>query len=77
MAKWTRPEDGLPECDCGDRVIGIVRYREIGQAKIHPHALVFVATEDGWSDVEDQGYSIGDCELWTLEKDLVRIVDVI
>jgi hypothetical protein len=39
--------------------------------------IVLVATEDGFRDVEDGGFDIHDCEMWTLESDLVKIADVV
>lgn len=77
MAKWTKTEEGLPECDCGERVIGIVRYRYLEGGPVLPHVVVLEATEYGWLDVEGSGFDIGDCELWTMERDLVGIADVI
>lgn len=77
MAKWMKPSEELPDCDCGDRVVGIVRYREHKRGKLLPHVVVLVAEENGWRDVEDAGYDIHDCELWTLERDLVQIADVV
>ena len=77
MAKWMKPSEEWPRCDCGDRVVGIVRYRETGDAKIRPHIVVLVAEESGWRDVEDGGHTLEDCELWTMECDLVQISDAI
>ena len=81
MAKWTKtteslPGDDLPLC-AGDRVIGIARWREWSAGPMQPHIVILEATEDGWKDMEGNGNSIHDCELWTLEKDLVQIADVI
>ena len=80
MAKWMKPSEELPKCDCGHRVVGIVRYSvpyNGGFGPIQPHVIVLVATEDGFRDVEDGGFDIHDCELWTLESDLVKIADVV
>lgn len=76
MANWTKTSDSLPKCELGDRVIGIVRYRENVLAPIAPHIVVLVALRSGWYDVEDNGHTIHDCELWTMERDLVGIADV-
>lgn len=77
MARWMKPTEEYPVCDCGDRVVGIVRYREHERGELRPHVVVLVATENGWRDTEDGGFSIEDCELWTLERDLVRIANVV
>lgn len=86
MARWMKPSEELPECDCGDRVIGIVRYCVphndgfndlASHGPVQPHIVILVATEDGWDDVEDSGFTIHDCELWTMESDLVQIADII
>lgn len=86
MAKWMKPSEELPECDCGDRVVGIVRYSVpfndgFGDLPMHgpvqPHVRILVATEDGWEDVEGGGFDIHDCELWTLESDLIKIGDAL
>ena len=85
MAKWMKPSDGLPECDCGDRVVGVVRYSVPyndgsgtlpAYSSIQPHVIVLIATENGFHDVEDGGFNIYDCELWMLESDLLKIADV-
>jgi hypothetical protein len=72
-----RPEEELPVVDAGDRVIGIVRYRDIGEPRVKPHIVILIATETGWKDAEHDGYTLHDCELWTLEKDLVSIADAV
>lgn len=77
MAKWMRPEEEQPVVYAGDRVIGIVRYRDNGEQRVKAHIVILIATETGWKDVEDNGHSLHDCELWTLEKDLVSIADVV
>lgn len=77
MAKWMQPTDQLPECECGDRVVGIVRYRDLEGGPVLAHVVVLQATEYGWLDVEGSGFDIGDCELWTMERDLVSIADVV
>lgn len=75
MAKWMVPTEALPTVYVGDRIIGIVRDRETPQAQLKPRIVILTATENGWS--EESGYTIHDCELWTLESDLVRIADLI
>ena len=75
MARWMKPKDELPVCYIGDRVVGIVRYRDLEGGPMLPHVVVLEATEYGWDDVQGSGFDIGDCELWTLESDLVRIAD--
>ena len=82
MIRWTDPHKSTPECDVGDRVVGIVRYAEHyhdgfnrlpSERKAEPHVVVFIATEDGWHDVEGNGFDIFDCELWAMEKDVVPV----
>jgi len=70
-----RPEEEHPVVDAGDRVIGIIRDREHAAASLKPRIIVLTATEDGWK--EQDGYTLNDCELWTLEKDLVGIADAV
>ena len=77
MARWMRPEEELPSVDAGDRVIGIVRYRDNGEPRVKPHIVILIATETGWTDVEDNGHTLHDCELWTLERELVMIADLV
>ena len=75
MAKWMRPDEEQPEVDAGDRVIGIVKDREHAAASLKPRIIILTATEDGWK--EQDGYTLHDCELWTLETDLVSIADAV
>jgi len=77
MAKWMRTDEEMPIVYAGDRVIGIVRYRDNGEPRVKPHIAILIATETGWKDVEDNGHTLHDCELWTLEKDLVSIADAV
>jgi len=77
MAKWMRTDEEMPLVYAGDRVIGIVRYRDNGEPSVKPHIVILIATEGGWRDVEDNGHTLHDCELWTLEKDLVSIADAV
>lgn len=81
MTNWKKTSEELPECDCGDRVVGIARYSVpyndgFGDLRAHrparPHVIVLVAMEDGFRDVEDRGLDICDCEWWALECDLLR-----
>lgn len=77
MPRWMRPEEEMPKCDAGDRVIGIVRCRDRRDGPIVLHVVVIEATEDGWDDLTDNGYTVEDCELWSMERDVVQIADVI
>lgn len=75
MAKWMKPEEEQPVVDAGDRVIGIVKDREHATASLKPRIIILTATEDGWK--EQDGYTLHDCKLWTLEKDLASIADAV
>ena len=75
--KWWRPCELQPEIDCGDRVLGIVREREFVEKPPRCRLVILEATEGGWRDIEDQGRSLFDCELWANEDDVVQIADVI
>ena len=86
MARWMKPTEEMPSCDCGDRVIGIVRYSVPyndgfgdlpSHGPIQPHVIILVAEEDGWRDVEDGGYTVDDCELWTMEQELVQVANAV
>ena len=77
MARWMKPEEQTPEVFVGDRIIGIVRDRKHATSKLLPRVVILEAIEGGWRDIEDSGYRLGDCELWTLESDLVHIADVV
>jgi hypothetical protein len=70
---WHKPADKLPECYTGDRIVGIVRYRENPRHPIRPHVIVLVATEDGWDDDAQTGYGPEDCELWAYERDVIAV----
>lgn len=75
MQNWKRPSESLPECVCGDRVVGIVRYSDPYNRDfiMRAHVIVFQATETGWTDTEGAGFVIEDCDFWILEKDLIEI----
>lgn len=77
MACRMRPSEELPTCEVGDRIIGIVRYREQENSPLLPHVIILLVLETGYYDLEDGGYDIHDCELWTMEKDLVKIANFI
>jgi len=77
MAKWMCPDEEMPNVFAGDRIIGIVKFRDNGEQRVKPHVAILIATEDGWKDVEDLGHIIHDCELWAYESDVVKIIDVL
>ena len=66
---WKRPSEE-PECEVGDRVIGIVRYRERSDRPLLPHVIIIEALEDCWWS--EGGWSLEDCDWWILEKDLIE-----
>lgn len=69
--QWADTED-LPQFEAGDRVIGLVNFRDDGERTANPHICILKAKELGWEDVEDLGHGISDCDLWITEKDLVK-----
>lgn len=77
MARWMKPEEELPECEVGERVVMIVRERASPRTKMTDSIVVLVAKEGGWGspDLVYDGYTPEDSILWTYEKDLVKIAD--
>ena len=73
MPKWTKPSEGLPEVEVGDRVIVIVHKRSRWTDPVTFAAVILEATETGWQDAEDTGYTPEDGVLWTTEKDLCGV----
>ena len=78
MPKWTKPSEGLPECECGDRVVVILREREHARAPLKPRLIILEATEHGWNSPDELyvGYSPEDGELWSMESDVCQIANV-
>lgn len=74
MTRWIKPTDELPECEAGDRIVGIVREAPGPHMKPRPTVILLEATEDGWDSRDDTyaGYSVHDCDLWAYERDLCK-----
>ena len=72
---WHKPSDKMPECEVGDCIVGIVRYRETPRDPLRLHIVVLVANEDGWDDDAQTGYGPEDCEVWTYERDVIATAD--
>ena len=80
MPKWTKPSEGLPECEAGDRVLLIVNERLDRRSVRKTRRLVILeATETGWMspDMVYHGYTPEDAEFWSLEKEVCRFVDAV
>ena len=79
MPKWTAPSEGMPDVYAGERVLVIVMERATDRDPIKPRLVTLEATEDGWRAVEDMyaGYTTFDGVLWTTEKNLCQIAEII
>ena len=79
MPKWTKPEEGIPDVEAGDRVLVIIVERDPVRDRYLPRLAILEATETGWtcSDETYSGYTIEDCSLWSLESDVTGIVRAI
>lgn len=80
MPRWTKPSEGMPERVCvGDRVAIIVRERLFEGQPLFNRLVLLEATEDGWRSIEAvySGYSIGDGVLWSMERDICQIADLV
>ena len=77
MPKWTRPSEGQPECEAGDRVLLVVRERTNAKAKLRPRLVILEATEDGWDspDPTYEGYTPEDGAFWSMERDVCAFAD--
>ena len=77
MPKWTKPSEGLPEVEDGDRVIVIVQHQSkwSDKPKLVFSAVILEATEYGWEDPDDTGYTPADGVLWTTERDLCGVAE--
>ena len=79
MARWMKPSEELPEVDAGERVVIIVKER-MGRGRPFSLQLVILeATETGWysPDPTYAGYSIEDGCLWSPERSVCEIANVI
>lgn len=74
---WHKPSDKLPECLTGERIVGIVRYRDIPADPMTPHVIVLVATEDGWDDDAQTGFGPDDCDMWAYERDVIATAKIV
>jgi hypothetical protein len=79
MPRWMKPTEELPEVNCGDRIVIIVRERPRADATLDNRLVILEATETGWYCADDTyaGYSVHDGILWTTEKDVCQIADVL
>lgn len=80
MPKWTKPAEGLPECEAGDRVLLIVHERTNRQSVRKTRRLVILeATETGWISADPiyDGYTPHDAELWSMERDVCQIASIV
>ena len=78
MPKWTKPSEGLPECEAGDRILLIVNERTNRQSVRTTRRLVILeATETGWESPDDvySGYTPEDGEFWSMERDVCLFAD--
>lgn len=75
MPKWTKPSEGLPEVDAGDRVIVIVEEADPRTVKTQFRAIILQAAEIGWEATDETyiGYTPEDGVLWTTEDSLCGI----
>lgn len=76
MARWMKPEEELPECDEGERIVMIVRERDIEslRAPMVDRLVIIAKTRTGWHSTG--GFTPPDAILWTYEKDLVKIAEI-
>ena len=77
MPKWTKPSEGLPEVDVGDRVLVIVVERlDRRSLRKTPRLVILERTETGWMspDMVYAGYTPEDGEYWSLERDVCSFV---
>lgn len=80
MARWMKPTEEMPyNLAAGDRVCVIVRERPYANARVRSRLVILVATETGWDAIEDAyaGYTPADGYLWSLERDVCQIAEVV
>lgn len=63
MARWMKPEEELPSCEVGDRIVTIVVEKDPRTKAWNPRVVI----------LEAEGYGVEDAVLWSLEKDLAQI----
>lgn len=74
MPKWTRPSEGLPQCDVGNRILLIVIERlDRRSIRKTPRLVILERTEIGWTspDAVYAGYSVEDGDF--LESGIGRV----
>jgi len=79
MPKWMKPQEEMPDVEAGDRILVIVREREEVESPLENKLLILEATEDGWfsPDPDYAGYSVTDGILWSAEKDVCQIANIV
>lgn len=79
MPKWTKPDEALPECEVGDRIVVIVVERVSKDGPVRPSLVILEATETGWYSLDDlySGYGPEDGVLWSTERDICQIAEIV
>lgn len=80
MAKWMQPSEEMPDCLPGDRVLMIVRERLNGSDKMEDCLIILdYLGGDRWGNSGGayDYYGPEDGLLWTYEKDLVKIAEIV
>lgn len=79
MPRWMKPSEELPDVSVGDRIVIIVREREREGWPLQNRLVILEAKEDGWTSPDEfyAGYSVHDGLLWSTEKDICGIADVV
>ena len=72
MSIWKDPNDELPAHKYGDRIVGVVQYRENHTMPILPHVVIFYTLDSGWYDTEQGCHDLLDCERWAYERDVIQ-----
>lgn len=71
MSRWMKPEEEMPVCEVGDRILLIIMCRLRQGDPMEPHLDICTATEDGWES--ESGWTPEDALLWSNEKDVCGI----
>lgn len=79
MPKWMTPDEAQPDVEVGDRVAIIVRERVYARGPLTNRLVILEAEETGWRAIADEhdGYTLSDGLLWSTEKDICGIADVV
>jgi len=77
MARWMTPDECDPVCAIGERLVMIVRERDLNKLRepMVDRIVLLTRTVNGWES--EGGYTVPDAILWTYESDLVKIVDAL